>query len=289
MQSPDHQITQSPDSRAPSAVGRVGRLDVIFERRGARTVAAHRYAEPPLRAGSTYETGDAASLILVCSGPGIFAGDTLRQSVHVRGGARVVLTSQSSLQVHPSDAEAPARIVHRYQVDDEAELHAVWDPVIPFAGARLEQRFEIDVAAGGRLFWSDALMAGRVSRGERWQFDRLAHELRLRVGGALVYLERYGISPAARGVQRAWVMDRHDYVGTTLVCHPGATGAVAERLQRSLDADTAVCAGVDALADGLLVARVASASGPAFARVRRELRRDLLAALFEGADLVDRK
>ena len=32
--------------------------------------------------------------------------------------------------------------------------------------------------------------AGRVSRGEAWQFHSLAHELRLRVGPRLVYLER---------------------------------------------------------------------------------------------------
>ena len=112
---------------------------------------AHAYAEPPLRIGASFEIDDAAYLILVCSGAGIFGGDAIRQSIHVASGARVVLTSQAALQVHPSITSAAARIDHEYCVDDDAELHCHWDPVIPFAGARLAQHYDIRVSSGARL------------------------------------------------------------------------------------------------------------------------------------------
>jgi urease accessory protein UreH len=102
-----------PDSRAPGAIGRRARLELEFELRRGRTVLAHAYAEPPFRIGHTFELGDAAYVIIGCTGAGIFAGDTLRQSVRVGCGARVVLTSQSALQVHPAVLpfrRAPSRL-----------------------------------------------------------------------------------------------------------------------------------------------------------------------------------
>lgn len=278
-----------PARSALRDVGRRGRLDLVFERRGARTVLAHQYAEAPLRVGSTFDIGDAASLILVCSGPGIFAGDTLRQCVHVKSGARVLLMSQSALQVHPSADSAPARIEHRYRVDDDAELHCQWDPVIPFADARVEQRFDIEVAAGGRLFWSDALMSGRASRGEAWAFAWLAHELQLRIAGTLAYLERYGISPADRGVQRTWCAGADHYFANALIHHPAVASEHADALHRLLDDGAGVRTGVDLVADRLLLARLASASGAPFAAARRALRQFALDGIFGRAELVDRR
>jgi urease accessory protein UreH len=301
--SPDHAITRSPDLRA---VGRAGALDLVFERRGERTVLARQQAVAPLRVGAPFSIGDAAHLICVCTGPGVFAGDTLHQRIHVKRGARVVLTSQSALQVHPSNARAPARIEHAYRIDEDAELHCHWDPVIPFAGARIEQRFHIDVAPGGRLCWSDALMSGRASSGEAWRFDRLAHELRLRVGGALAYLERFTLH-AARctgfGIQHAhdappgplhvrtllpshaWLASDRHYFSTTLVRHSDIGASDAEAVHAALG----VQAGVDLVADGLLLVRISSASGAAFAAARQALRRSVAASIFEGPSLVDRR
>lgn len=264
-------------------VGRRGRLELTFERRCGRTVVAHAYAEPPLRVGATFTCGDAASLILVCSGPGIFAGDALHQSIHVQRGARVVLTSQAALQVHPSSAESPARIDHTYRVDADAELHCLWDPLIPFAGARVEQRYAIDVAEGGRLFWGDALTSGRASRGETWVFERLAHELRLRVGGQLTYLERYTLEPR-HGTPHIALRTPH-YFSTVLLHHPDVTADRAEVLHHALDGE----AGVDLIANRVLLARLTSTDGVSFAAARRDVRRFALASIFDLPALADRR
>src|SRR6185295_18278112 len=95
-----------------------------------------------------------------------------------------------------------------YIVEDEGDLQCQWDAVIPFAGARLEQRFDLSLAESSRLYWSDALMAGRVSRGEAWRFESLAHQLHVRIGAALAYLERYTLAPAGRAVAGPWVAGR---------------------------------------------------------------------------------
>ena len=312
IKSPDNQMTRWPDSRAPSAIGREARLELSFERRRGRTVLAHSYVEPPFRIGRCFELDGAAYLIVVCTGAGVFAGDTLRQSVRVAGGARVVLTSQSALQVHPAAAVAPAKIHHDYIVEDDAELRCHWDPVIPFAGARLEQRFDLSLAESSRLYWSDALMAGRVSRGEAWRFESLAHQLRVRIGAALAYLERYTLAPAGRAVAGPWVAGRARYLATAIVHHDAATSDAAETLQGLAPlkrcptyvsgSDRPACEpdserpgpldvglGVDLIQSKTIVGRILAAEGAPFAAARAAFHGLALHSIFGAAARVGRK
>lgn len=279
------------DTRQAAAIGNTARLEIAFERRGDRTVLAHCYAEPPFRVARTFDLEGAAYAILVCAGPGVFGGDALTASVHVGRGARVVLASQAALQAHPSalPTDAPALLRHSYSVEDDGELHCQWDPLIPFAGTRVDQRFDIQVAASGRFYWSDALIAGRVSRGEAWQFTSLAHDLSLRIGGRLAYLERYAIAPGDRAIDRAWIGGGCTHFGTTLTCHPGVTRETVEQLQAHLGAVTEVAAGVDLVEPSLSIARIMTANGASFGTVRASYREWTLAAIFQRPELRGRK
>jgi len=285
----NHQITRSPDSRVGPAIGRVARLELAFERRAGRTVLAHGYAEPPFRIGHTFDLDGAAYVIVVCSGPGVFAGDALRQSVHVGRGARVVLASQSALQAHPSPAANAASILHEYDIEDEAELHCHWDPLIPFAWARIDQRVHLRVAAGGRLYWSDALMAGRAARGETWRFTELAHEVQVRTDSRCAYLERYRLEPANRHITERWSAGNAAYCSTVLVWHARADPDAAACLQRSVTEIRAVTGAADMVEPGLIVARLAARAGPPFAAARSALRAAALETIFGISHLVVRK
>ena len=260
------------DRRAPGSVGRHARLELVFVRRRDRTVVAHAYAEPPFRIGQTFEIGSAVYVIIVCSSPGVFPGDCLQQSVQVESGACVLLGSQSALQVHPGPGSIPARLNHRYMVAAEGELHCQWDPLIPFAGARLAHRVELDLTSGGRLYWSDALMSGRSARGEDWMFSEVAHELRLAVDGSLKYLERYRLAPEQRAVTAGSIAGNATYLGTTLVHHTAATSGAAETLQHELDQMQDVQGGVDLVAPSLLVSRLMGRHGARFHAARAALR-----------------
>ena len=112
-------------------------MELVFACRRGRTVLAHAYAEPPFRVGRLLDAGAfrSAQMILVCCGPGVFAGDRLEQRVRVEPGARVLLVSQAALQVHPGGRHRPLRRSTRpTSVAHDATLDCFWDPVIPFAG-----------------------------------------------------------------------------------------------------------------------------------------------------------
>ncbi|HMD33448.1 MAG TPA: urease accessory protein UreD [Vicinamibacterales bacterium] len=271
-------------------MGAGARLELSFERRAGRTVLARSYAEPPFRVGPALDVDGAAYLILVCTGPGIFGGDDVRLSIHVGRGARVVLTSQSALQVHPSADRSMAHIRQNFRIDEDGELIAEWDPAIPFAGARLDQRIAIDLAAGTRLLWSDAVMSGRAGRGESWRFASLAHELAARTDGSLAYLERYRLTPDRRPA-RTWMAGQAHYAGTVLVAHAGATPGAATGLHATLQSagGEGTSAGADLVQEGLLVARLLSASGRCFAAAREAARVAVLESIFGRAAGVKRK
>jgi urease accessory protein UreH len=263
---------RSADCRLAAEIGRRARLELVFASRRGRTVLAHAYAEPPWRVGRLLEGGSIAQLILVCSGPGVFAGDRLQQRVLVERGARVLLVSQAALQVHPGHAASPAQLDSSYHVEHDGSLDCVWDAVIPFAGSRLRQRTDLQVAEGGQLFWSDALMAGRVGRAEAWLFAALDHELRASVGGSLQYLERYVLTPPSSDPGHPWRAAQANYVGTTIVHSAEAVAHRAGQAQERLATIDGLRAGVDCPAPNLLVARLLAAHGPQFAAARGVLR-----------------
>ena len=285
--------TRSPcsvdDRRDVRAIGRRARLELVFAYQRGRTVIAHAYAEPPFRIGQTFQIGSAAYMIIVCSGPGVFAGDDLQQSVRVEPGACVLLASQSALQAHPGAGSIAAQLHHRYTVADEGELHCHWDPLIPFARARLSHCVDLDMAGGSRMYWSDALMSGRSARGEDWMFSEVAHELRLRVDGSLKYLERYRLVPEQRAVTVGPIAGDARYLGTTLVHHAAATAAAAEALQQQLDQVSDVRGGVDLVAPNVIAVRLLGRHGARFRTARAVLRAHAANELFVAPQLQFRR
>jgi urease accessory protein len=260
------------DERLPSVVGRHARLDLDFVYRNGRTVLAQSYAEPPFRVGRWFAEADGLHMILTSSAPGVFGHDHLQQTVRVGRGARVRLTSQSALQVHPSPDGATAHLQSLYHIEDGAHLDCDWHPLIPFEGARVDQRIDVNIAGGGYLYWSDALMSGRHARCERWKFASFAHEIVVFRDGAREYLERYRIQPNELAVSRPWAASDASYLGTTLVSGRLLEPGVAERLHIELGRLGGVRAAVDRLEEQVLLVRLLSAFGPRFHEARRWIR-----------------
>jgi urease accessory protein UreH len=256
------------DERRAHEIGRRARLELTFGYRHGRTVLTHAYAEPPLRVGRLLEVDSIAQLTLVCVGPGVFAGDELTQRIRVERGARVRLVSQSAMQVHPGPAPGPTIIDACYEVAGDGSLECVWDPLIPFAGSRLRQRIDVNLAPGARFFWSEALMAGRAGRGEAWRFDTLDCELRLGIDQELAYLERFAVSPAGTDAAHPWIAADAHYLGTAIAWHDADMQSCAAETQRALAAVDEVRGGVDSPEPSLLVARLLARRGPPFAAAR---------------------
>ncbi|HEY7789744.1 MAG TPA: urease accessory protein UreD [Vicinamibacterales bacterium] len=282
-ESPESLPAGHPVATVPTArPGRTGRLRLLFTVKDGRTVLTDGYAEPPFAIGRVfYPAGPAlAHLILVQTTAGLFGGDVLSATIDVEPGARVVLTSQAAQKVHPSAEGEWARQQWHARVAAGGELHGYLEPIIPFAGARLDQRTRFEVARGAHLFWADGLMAGRVRREERWQFVALRTETALVRDEQLAFLDRASIGEDHAAADKPWAMDSYVYLGTQIACGvPGARDK-GEALQASLfDGERAddVRGAVDAVEDDVLVGRALMSDGVSFGRLQRAWRR----AVFE--------
>ncbi len=266
-------IATPVDDRGPADIGRRARLELRFGVRRGLTTLVHAYAEPPFRVGRPFRDGRHLHLILATSAPGVFGGDLLQQDIVVEDGAAVRLTSQAALQVHPSASAALAGITNRFTVGAGATLVGLWDPVIPFPASMLRQRFEITLAPDARLLWSDAVMAGREARGERWQFTRLEHELSVRRGDHLVYLERYLLEPRRHPVNTRWLAGDASYFGSILAVATDETDRAG--LHALCGSLTGVDGAVDQVERDVMLVRLMSVSGANFHAARAALVRRL--------------
>jgi len=248
-----------------SEVGRRGRLNLIFSWRRGRTVIRDAYCEVPFKITRLHDAHPAkiAHLILMQSTAGLFGGDTTECTIHVEEGARILITQQSATKAHPSGGRRATQ-TNRIRVEAGGELHIYYDPLIPFCGARVCQTTSIDVAPGASLCFWEGLMAGRVGRGETWQFDEFSSETSLRVNGRQLYLDRFRSRPREDPPEKQWMMGNARYLGTGL-CFDQRASAFAERLHQLLP-DAGV--GIDTPAPGLAVARIVAVHGPEFHRYR---------------------
>jgi urease accessory protein len=65
------------------------------------------------------------------------------------------------------------------------------DHTIPFAGADFRQSLRVNVGPGARLLVVDAFAAGRVARGEAWQFARLESALLVQDAAGWLLRDRF--------------------------------------------------------------------------------------------------
>ncbi|HEY2384916.1 MAG TPA: urease accessory protein UreD [Terriglobia bacterium] len=249
--------------RIPLAdVGRRGRLELAFSLQNGQTILRHSYCEVPFKVTRLLSSGDpAAHLMLMHCTAGIFGGDDLECSIRVERGAAVRITQQSATKIHPSEGRT-AKQNNRIVVEPDAQLEFYLEPAIPFAESSLKQTTRIDVQPGGCLMFWEAVMAGRVGRGERWQFREYASETRLYSGDTLLFLDRLQLPKGFEG--SPWAMSNCDYVGTGLYAGPCANDFAAALHEKMPEA------GIDNPAKDLAVVRVVSVSGPDFHR-RREM------------------
>src|SRR5437867_2546144 len=168
--------------RVPLAeVGRRAQMDLILAQQGGHTVLRHAYCEVPFKITRLLSWRQpTAHLILMHSTAGIFGGDQLECTIRIEGGTRVFVTQQSATKIHPSEGR-PAIHRNHIVVEAGAQLQLYFEPLIPFADSILRQSTRIDVEAGGCLMFWEGLMAGRVGRGERWEFRELTLETHLLV------------------------------------------------------------------------------------------------------------
>jgi urease accessory protein len=251
---------------APAAsltrVGRDGLLRLRFERRGTATVVAGARSTVPLQILAPVQLADSAAIVSVLNPTGgLVGGDRLSIDVDVARGAHGCVTTPSATKVYRTTADAAEQLV-RLRVGPDATLEWVPDHTIPFAGSALRQCIDVRVGEGARLILVDAFAAGRVARGETWQFARLESAITVRDERGFLLHDRFVL-----GGNRSWaslgLADHDSYFATVVVIGPAGFSALARAAAAHPVSRADVRVGVGMLTRGGGVVRVLAAQAPA--------------------------
>jgi len=243
-------------------VGRDGSLRLRFERRGTATVLAGSRSTVPLQVLAPVELSDPAAIVSVLNPTGgLVGGDRLTIDVDLAREAHGCVTTPSATKVYRTAGEFAEQHV-RLRLGPEATLEWVPDHTIPFAGSALRQRIDVCLGEGARLVLVDAFAAGRVARGEAWQFARLESAISVRDERGLLLHDRWVLSG-----HRLWAglgfAEHHPYFASVIVIGPAELSAFAHAVTTDLAAHADVAAGAGMLARGGVLVRVLAAHAPA--------------------------
>lgn len=169
-------------------------LDVADVRGRSRLVACQNIQ--PLKLLQPAAPGHACHVVLSSYGGGLVAGDVIRLRVSVQAGARLILSTQASTRVFRSIDGAVAGQHTTGELADDALAVVFPDPVVPQAESRYHQTQTWHLQPSSLLLLVDWLHSGRMDQGERFAFTSYQSELRVRVAGRLVVLDRFAFKPA---------------------------------------------------------------------------------------------
>ena len=215
--------TPSPDGFAkrsssnPERVGRDGFLGLRFERRLGRTALAQCRFKLPLQALTPTELADGtAYLMLLNPTGGLVGGDFLLTDISQKSDTHICLTTPSATRVYRT-LDQPAVQETRIQVGEGALLEYLPDHVIPYRDSQLKQSLHVEMSCGSRAILWDALAAGRVSCGERWNFHEVDSRTEIFLRGEPVFLNRTRIRPGELDPQRLGLVEGFDYLATLAI------------------------------------------------------------------------
>jgi urease accessory protein len=225
-----------------------GAAEIVFARRGERSVLRHLYQRTPCRVlFPDPEAGDPPLGVLLTTSGGLTGGDALRLSVAVEAVAAATVTTQAAEKLYRS-LGPDTSIAIDLAVAAGARLDYLPQETILFDGARLDRRTRVDVAAGGTLLAAEMLVFGRAARGEKLTRGRVFDGWRIRREGRLVWADALALeSDIAARIDDPFTLGGAEALATAL--YVGADAA------RMLPRARELAEGGATLVNGVLIAR----------------------------------
>lgn len=248
-------LSAVPDTLGVGAPAKVGILDLGFALREGRTELVERYQKAPLQIMRPLHVDPAlpgmACVYVMATGGGIAQADRYRLDLRCGPGSQVLVTTQAATKLYRMEQDYAAQRL-QLSADDGAYVEYLPDPLIPFTGARFHQGTVLTVHENATVVYGEAVMAGRIARGERHAYTALTSDLEIRrPDGTPLAVDTTRLLPKRPGgVAGPGVFAGHDHVSSLFVVS-GRRPAdeIADALHRSL-AGHDVLHGASVLPDG---------------------------------------
>jgi urease accessory protein len=228
-------------------------------------VAGCRYTLP-LQTLAPVALDDPAAVVSILNPTGgLVGGDRLSIEVEATADAHAVLTTPSATRVYRTASEDAVQSV-KISIGPRAIVEWVPDHTIPFAGSAFRQTLDVEMDESARLILVDAFSAGRIGRGEAWQFALLDSAVSVRDQRGWLLHDRLALRGPMTGKDTAWdglgSTESHPYFATLAIIGSFDRERFAADLGRQCPGVDAGRTGVATLARGGLLVRCLAPSAP---------------------------
>ncbi len=251
----------------PEAGGWRAQLELGFERRGTRTVLAHRKQRGPLAVQRPfYPEVEVCHLYVLHPPGGVVGGDRLEIAAEVQGGATAVVTTPGATKFYRSGG-AEASQQQRLTVRAGGSLEWFPQENIFFPGAQADLNTLVRLESGARFMGWEIHCLGRPASTETFHCGILSLQLQVYRDGVPLLLERL---PVNEGEGLAGAASLRGSPVTATFLATGVAGELRNRVRERLAGKVEGIAAATLL-DDLLVVRYLGASTEAVRRLFVEI------------------
>jgi urease accessory protein len=177
--------------------------------------------------------GEGLSAMFVNTAGGIAGGDRFAIDIAAGEGTKLTLSTAAAEKIYRSNGPT-SRLDIALRVAEGATLNWLPQETILFDQARVERRFDIDLAEGASLLLAEIVVFGRAAMGERMLSGSFVDRWRLRRGGRLAFAETVRLDgDIGTKLARPAVANGGAAIGTALIVPGDAT--LVERLREAAD------------------------------------------------------
>ncbi|MFS0870549.1 urease accessory protein UreD [Paenibacillus xylanilyticus] len=237
---------------AEGAVMRRSELRATFALQGGRTIMTDRFYSAPLRFSRSFRPpGGGSGLCIYTSdvSPGVLNGDHYHSKWHLDEGTHVMLSSTSATRLHPTPS-LPSSVNHHFQLQKGAVLEYFPECVIPFKGSSSSLTATFHLEEQAILAYADVWSAGRIHRGESFQFNKYRNLTEIWQGDQLAVWDRFGMEPGSDEPKQSAALLGFTHTAALWMIAPGLGAAELELVRSALPQDGRMLAGASLLASG---------------------------------------
>lgn len=211
-----------PKQMKAGARGKVGVLELVFEKKGQKSVLKHLYRVAPLLVQQALYWDESWPMLpivpIISIGGGVLQGDRYFIDIQVNDHSVARVTTQSATRIQEMDANYATQY-QKLTVGRHAYLEYVPDTTILYKNSRFACENKITVDETAVLIYGETVMLGRKHHlNERYQFDLFSSLVNIyRPCGRLVFSEKVLIKKTDMEKDLNAVMKGYD-VFSNIIC-----------------------------------------------------------------------
>lgn len=252
---------------ANRAIGRIA-LTVASGPRGSRVARVHESGSPRIR--FPHGRGPGLDAVIVNTAGGMTGGDRFEFGIEVGAGAAISITTAAAEKIYRS-LGPDTSIDLNLHIGPGGKLAWLPQETILFDRARLGRRINVDLAADASVVLAESTVFGRSAMGETVVSGCFYDRWRIRVDGALVFVESVKLDGAVAKCLAERAIGAGAAAIASVLKIPGNEQDVAAI--RAMQTDFVGDVGVSAW-NGLALARLVAPDG---ATLRHDLIKSLVA------------